>query len=65
MYKSNSAVSNYPQYFQQWDAAGVFGKLSGTVLAHDQTFILPLVVMLLNYQLLSVSILLYQLYIGV
>ena len=50
-------MSNYPQYYPQWNnpTDGVFGSLSGPLLSYDQTFILPLAVMSLTYRLLKHS----------
>lgn len=49
LYKSLGVISNYPQYYHQWDTD------AASLLAHDPTFIMPMVVMSLNYALLIVS----------
>jgi hypothetical protein len=50
-------ITNYPQYFASWDlpADGIFGTLSGSLLSYDQTFILPLALMAMNYRLIKHS----------
>jgi len=47
MYRALSQISNYPQHFQAWQDL--------PILAYDPTFIMPMLVMAMNYQLIKVS----------